>query len=167
MAEAELADQPKKRDVRKILSIAFTLLNFLIVGGGAYLVYAGTLGHEYQSTTNNELMREIASLRASLQTKPVIYQLDAFNTNLEGLPRRFIRLEMAVEMYDQEGFEEIVTSGGETRDSIMRIVNSKRLQDIDTVQGKLALKSELMAKINQQLNRGVVKDLYFTKFQVQ
>lgn len=167
MAELEPGQEPKKRDIGKILKWGFAVFNLLIVSGGAYLVYAGTLGHEYKSATEAQLNREIASLRASLQTKPVVYTMETFNTNLEGLPRRFIRLEMAVEMYDQEGFEEIVTSGGETRDSLMRIVNSKRLQDIDTVQGKLALKSELMAKINQLLNRGVVKDLYFTKFQVQ
>jgi len=70
-------------------------------------------------------------------------------------------------MYDQEGFEELVTMGGQAQDAIMRIVNAKRLAQIDHVQGKLKLKTEVVAKLNDLMSRGVVKNVYFTKFQVQ
>lgn len=166
-----MAEEEKEKgsgpDIGKILSIALVVLNFAVVGGGAYLAYLGTLGHERKSVSDNELNAEINELRAKLQTKPVVYSMDTFNTNLEGLPRRFIRLELAVEMYDQEGFEELVTMGGEAQDAIMRIVNSKRLAQIDHVQGKLQLKTEVVAKLNDLMSRGVVKNVYFTKFQVQ
>ena len=167
MAEANTGADAPKKDLKKLFSLAFALVNLLTMGAGSYLVYASTIGFQYPVSSDAELMREIQSVRESLQTEPVTYTMETFNTNLEGLPRRFIRLELAVEMYDQEGFEEIVTSGGQSRDAIMRIVNSKRLEEIDSVQGKLALKTELMAQINQMLHRGVVKDIYFTNFQVQ
>lgn len=157
----------KPRDIKKIMTFAFAFVNLLTMFAGAYMVYMGTLGYEPKVTSEAELNREIQSLRESLQTEPVIYTMQTFNTNLEGLPRRFVRMELAVEMYDQEGFEEIVTSGGKSRDAIMKIVNAKTLDEIDSVQGKLSLKTELIAQVNQMLDRGVVKDLYFTKFQVQ
>ena len=161
----EPAKEPK--DIKKLLSYAFALVNVLTMAAGAFLVFSGTIGHSPKVTTEEDLNREIQSVRASLQTEPVVYTMETFNTNLEGLPRRFIRMEIAVEMYDQEGFEEIVTSNGESRDAIMKIINGKSLEEIDSVQGKLSLKTELIAQVNQLLDRGVVKDLYFTKFQVQ
>lgn len=166
MAEEE-KDQGPGIDIAKILSIGFVVLNFAVVGGGAYLVYAGTLGHEQASISSVELNAEIEALRRELQTTPVIYNMETFNTNLEGLPRRFIRMELAVEMYDQEGYEELVTMGGEAQDAIMRIVNAKRLVDLDNVQGKLKLKTDVVSKLNTLMARGVVKNVYFTKFQVQ
>lgn len=167
MAEDQAKSSAKKKDFKMIFGLLFGVVNVAVVSGGAYLVYASTIGYHPKVSTETELNREIQSLRESLQTEPVVYTMETFNTNLEGLPRRFIRLEVSVEMYDQEGFEEIVTSGGESRDAIMRIVNSKTLDQIDSVQGKLALKTELISQVNQLLDRGVVKDLYFTKFQVQ
>lgn len=166
MADAQ-APEGKKLDVKKMMGIVFIVINLVVVGGGAFLVYAGTLGHKNPSISEAELSSEINKLREELQTTPVTYGMEAFNTNLDGLPRRFIRLEMSVEMYDQEGFEELVTMGGESRDEIMRVVNSKRLQDVDHIQGKLNLKSEIASKLNTLMHRGVVKNVYFTKFQVQ
>ncbi len=159
--------EAKPRNIKKILTYAFAFVNLLTMFAGAYLVYMGTIGHDPKITSEAELNREIQSLRKTLQTEPVIYTMQTFNTNLEGLPRRFVRMELAVEMYDQEGFEEIVTSGGKSRDAIMKIVNAKTLDEIDSVQGKLSLKTELIAEVNRLLDRGVVKDLYYTKFQVQ
>lgn len=167
MADDAKPNTGKKLDLKKMLSIVFVVVNFGVVGGGAYLAYAGTLGHVNPSISDEELNEEINKLRTELQTTPVTFAMETFNTNLEGLPRRFIRLEMSVEMYDQEGFEELVTMGGEARDSIMRVVNSKRLQDIDSIQGKLNLKNEVSATLNGLMHRGVVKNVYFTKFQVQ
>ena len=164
---AEEQTEKSGPDLGKLLSLGFIVLNLVIVGGGAYLVYAGTLGVKKHSVSNEELNAEIDALRAELQTTPVIYTMETFNTNLEGLPRRFIRMELAVEMYDQEGFEELVSMGGKAQDAIMRIVNSKRLAQLDHVQGKLSLKTEVATKLNDLMNRGVVKNVYFTKFQVQ
>ncbi len=167
MAEHGKESGSSGMNIKKILTILMLVVDVGVAGGSAYFVYADTLGYEPKVTSNAELSSEIEQLRRTLQSEPVMYSMDTFNTNLEGLPRRFIRLEMSVEMYDQEGFEELVTMGGEARDAIMRIVNSKTLDQVDSVQGKLRLKTEIMAQLNDTMNRGVVKNIYFTKFQVQ
>ena len=164
--ENEVAAKPAI-NFKKILAIAFVVVNFVTLGGGAYLVYAGTLGHKSTVAKEEELNRELIEFRKSLEVAPVVYTMDAFNTNLEGLPRRFIRVEMSVEMYDKEGFEELVTLGGQSRDAINRILNSKKFDELETVQGKLKLKNEISSHLNEALKRGVVKNVYFTKFQVQ
>ena len=163
---AEEQEKPKM-NIKKILTIGFVALNFLVVSSGAYLTYAGTLGYKTASVANEKLDKELVEFRKSLEEEPILYTMETFNTNLDGLPRRFIRVEMNVEMYNKEGFEELVTLGGESKDAITRILNSKKFADIETVQGKLHLKNEMISHINDSLKRGVVKNIYFSKFQVQ
>jgi len=167
MAEEKEAAAKPAINFKKILAIAFVAVNFITLGGGAYLVYAGTLGHESAIAKEADLNSELIEFRKSLEVAPVIYTMDAFNTNLEGLPRRFVRVEMSVEMYDKEGFEELVTLGGQSRDAINRILNGKKFDELETVQGKLKLKNQISSHLNEALKRGVVKNIYFTKFQVQ
>lgn len=166
MAEENKQEKPKT-DLKKILKLLFVGLNFVVVGGGAFLVYSGTLGHKSPKATEEELNREMVELRKILDEPPVLYSMDIFNTNLDGLPRRFVRVEVSVEMYNKEGFEELVTLGGQSRDAITRILNNKKYAQIESVQGKLQLKNEIVAHLNGALKRGVVKNIYYTKFQVQ
>jgi flagellar protein FliL len=167
MADEKEAPAKPKTDMKKIMVMLFLAINVSTVGGGAYLVYAATLGFKSPKVTEDELNKEMLEFRKTLEEPSIYYTMDAFNTNLDGLPRRFIRVEVSVEMYDKEGFEELVTLGGHARDSIMRILNGKRFDQIETVQGKLQLKNDIISYLNDALKRGVVKNVYFTKFQVQ
>jgi flagellar FliL protein len=167
MAEEKAESAKPPVNVKKILSLLFAVVNMVVVGGGAYLVYASTLGHKTPAALDEDLNKEMVEFRKTLDEPAIMYNMDSFNTNLEGLPRRFVRVEMSVEMHNKEGFEELVTLGGQGRDAIMRILNGKHFEDIDSVQGKLKLKNDIIAYLNDNLKRGVVKNVYFTKFQVQ
>jgi flagellar protein FliL len=165
---AEQATEPKPGlNIKKILLIAFIVVNFTTVGGGAFLVYGATLGYQPKVVSEEQLAEVLDQARAELQGEPVLYAMDTFNTNLDGLPRKFIRLDVNVEMYSREGFEELVTQDLQSRDAVMHILNGKTFDDLETVQGKLHLKNEIIAQLNELLQRGVVKNVYFTKFQVQ
>lgn len=131
------------------------------------MVYAGTLGYRSEKASNEDLMVKYKAYRQNMEEPAIMYSMEPYNTNLDGLPRRFVRVEMSVEMFNKEGFEELVTLGGQSRDVITRILNSKKFNEIETVQGKLYLKNEVIAHLNDALKRGVVKNIYFTKFQVQ
>lgn len=167
MAE-ENQNTPSPGKAAKFAVLGFAVMNMAVMVGGAYLVYVSTIGYKNPVLSNEELSREIASLRKELtSTDPVIYNMETFNTNLEGLPRQFVRMELAVEMYNQEGFAELVTRSTESRDAIMRILNSKRFHEMESLQGKLQLKNQIINELNQSLSSGVVKNVYFTRFQVQ
>jgi len=167
MADEQTQSPKPPINLKKILSLLFAAVNLVVVLGGAYLVYSGTLGHKTPAALDEELNKEMVEFRKTLDEPAIMYNMDSFNTNLEGLPRRFVRVEMSVEMHNKEGFEELVTMGGQGRDAIMRILNGKHFDDIDSVQGKLKLKNDIIAYLNDNLKRGVVKNVYFTKFQVQ
>jgi flagellar FliL protein len=165
--EKEKAAEKPPMNLKKMLSIMFAVVNCVVVGGGTYMAYAGTLGFRTPKALEEDLNREMVEFRKSQEEPAILYAMDPFNTNLEGLPRRFIRVELSVEMYDKEGFEELVTLGGQGRDAIIRILNGKHFDDIETVQGKLQLKNDIISYLNDSLKRGVVKNVFFTKFQVQ
>jgi flagellar FliL protein len=166
MAETQEQEKPK-RDLGKIITLVFLIMNFSVVGTGAFLVFSSTIGHKAKVTSEEELNRELVEFRKSLQQKPVMYALDTFNTNLDGVPRRLIRLEMSLEMLDEEGFEEVISLGAEGRDAIVRILNSTVYSEVETVQGKLQLKNRIIAEMNGFLDKGVVRNVYFSDFVVQ
>lgn len=163
---ADEAPKPAK-DLKKLFTFAFMGINLIVLGLGSYLVYMSTLGVTSKSTTNEQAERELASFEESLRGDPVLYTMIPFNTNLEGVPRRLIRLELSLEMMDEEGYEEVIGIAPQARDSIMRILNGKTFADVETVQGKLHLKNQIVADLNSSLHKGVVKNVYFTDLVVQ
>ncbi len=167
MAEDQAQEGGKKRDLGKILGFAFIGLNLVGLGFGSFLVYSATLGHETPSLKDEQAMIEVAEFEKSLRGDPVLFTLKEFNTNLDGVPRRLIRMAVSLEMLDEEGFEEVVGLGPQTRDAIVRVINSKTYSDLETVQGKLQLKTQIAAELNDFLKVGVVKDVYFSDFVVQ
>ena len=164
--EVEVSTEPK-RDSKKLMALIFVVVNFLCLGAGSYLAYKGTIGASVHKLTNEDARRELASFEATLRTEPVLFAMPTFNTNLDGTPRRLVRVDLSLEMMDAEGYEEVINLGAESRDSIIRILNSKSFSDVESVQGKLHLKNEIVTKLNGSLKKGVVKNVYFSDFVVQ
>lgn len=167
MAEPKAEAKAPRTDIKKILTFAFMGLNLIVLGAGTYLVYMSTLGVEFKKLSNEQAERDLASFEESLRGNPVIYAMPPFNTNLNGVPHRMVRMEMSLEMIDEEGYEEIIGIFPKARDSIMHILNGKEFSDIESVQGKLQLKNQIITKINEELAKGVVKNIYFSDFVVQ
>lgn len=167
MAEEEGEVKKEKKDIGKLLGLVFMAVNLVVIGGGAYLVFSSTIGYKSPVITEDELNKELVEFREKLQENAVVFTMPEFNTNLDGLPRRLIRVEVNLEMLDEEGFEEVASLGAEPRDAIMRVFNRKRFHQLETVQGKLHLKNEIIRSVNAHLKVGVVKNVYFSRFIVQ
>lgn len=167
MADAQDTPSKPPRDFKKILTFAFMGLNLAVLGFGTYLVYASTLGHQTKVLSNEQAAKELESFEETLRGDPVLYAMNPFNTNLEGIPRRLIRVDLSLEMMDEEGYEEVIGMAPQARDSIMRILNGKSYDEVETVQGKLQLKNQIVAELNGALKKGVVKNVYFNELVVQ
>ena len=168
MAEEEKTEAPKeKKDYSKVLSLAFAGLNMMVILGGAFLVFSSTIGYKSPSAGEEQLNKELVEFRKKLEENSVLFTMPEFNTNLDGLPRRLVRVEISLEMLDENGFEEVVSQGAEPRDAIIKVLNGKKQHQLETVQGKLHLKNEIIAAVNDRLKMGVVKNVYFSQFIVQ
>jgi len=166
-AAAAAAPEKPKRDMKKVFTLLFAVVNLAVLGGGSFLVYKSTLGVENKKLSEEQAERDLASFEDSLRGNPVLYTMQPFNTNLDGVPRRLIRVDMSLEMMDEEGYEEVIGITPQARDAVMRILNGKTFGDIETVQGKLHLKNQIVTDLNASLKKGVVKNVYFNDFVVQ
>jgi flagellar protein FliL len=166
---ADEPEVPQKKPIpwALILKSLFVFANVATLAGGMVLIYLSTVAHEPKIITEETAAVDLKKKQEDLEAHPVIYTLDPFSVNLDGIPRRFIRTVVSVEMLDAKGFEEVVTLGAQSRDAIVRLLNGKSYDDLETIQGKLFLKDQIASALNQQLKVGVVKDVYFSEFVIQ
>ncbi len=150
---------------KKIITIVGLVINFSVLGLGTYWVYISTLGYESPRVTETAL-REPANLKEKFGEAPMIYTMDKFTVNLSGVPKRTIRLQINLDMVSPVAFQEIMDFEyrAKARDKIVKILTEKTVDDLETIQGKLFLKDKIVAEVNQIMDRGLVKDVYFTDF---
>ncbi len=158
---------PKKTGL--ILQVVFAVVNLSVMGYGSYLVYASTIGWTNPSISEEVEEKEMASTAAEETAGPLIFTMDKFTVNLDGEPKRTIRLEVNLEMLGKDGFEEVMSSDSRARarDRIVRLLNEQSFSNLESIQGKLFLKDKIATEINGLLKKGVVKDVYFSDFVVQ
>ena len=161
--------ESKPSIVGKLMLPLFAVLNLAVVGGGAYLTFQSTIGFKPPTLGEPAALDQLKKEReaGAAQPESVMYTMPVFTVNLAGQPRRLIRVEMTFEMLDKVGFEEIVRNSPMARDTIVRILNGKQFDQVETIQGKLALKDQISVALNNTLKNGVVKDIYFNEFIVQ
>lgn len=160
--------EAKKFDAKKLAMPLFVALNLGVLGAGVFMTYMGTLGWVRPSVREPAAIEQLKSERETEGVRDsVLYTMPTFTVNLDGQPRRLIRVSLTLEMLDKDGFEEVVRNSPSARDSIVRILNSKTYDDIETIQGKLFLKDQIAVTLNKSLKDGVVKDVYFGDFLVQ
>ncbi|MBO9667095.1 MAG: flagellar basal body-associated FliL family protein [Bdellovibrio sp.] len=159
----------KPKNTGMILQIAFAVINLAVMGGGAYMVYASTMGWESPKITEEQVQREIASTSGEAELAPMVYTMDKFTVNLGGEPKRTIRLEVNLQMLGKDGFEEVMEpeNRAKARDKIVHILNEQVFNDLESIQGKLFLKDKIAMEVNGILHKGVVKDVFFSDFVVQ
>ena len=97
-----------------------------------------------------------------------IFSLATFIVNLaDNGGNRYLRVTMDLELGNSELETEIDKRLPQVRDSILMILPTKRFEDISTVQGKTALRDEILATINGYLVQGKIAKIYFKEFVVQ
>ncbi|MFM6929127.1 MAG: flagellar basal body-associated protein FliL [Bdellovibrio sp.] len=160
----------KPKNMGMILQVVFAVINLSVMGGGAYMVYASTMGWESPKITEEDASRELASVSSGeAELAPMVYTMDKFTVNLGGEPKRTIRLEVNLQMLGKDGFEEVMEpeNRAKARDKIVHVLNEQVFNDLESIQGKLFLKDKIAMEVNGILHKGVVKDVFFSDFVVQ
>jgi len=148
-----------------IILIACAVINILMLGAGFYVVLnkISALESMVDKKTEDEEGQE-----TDKQMIGQMYQLDTFTVNLADKGgNRFLRVTMGLEMKDEKLSEELDKRLPQIKDAVLMIMPSKKTHEIDTVKGKLALRNELIEKINSILTTGQITNIYFTEFIIQ
>jgi flagellar FliL protein len=97
-----------------------------------------------------------------------LYSLGTMIVNLadEG-GKRYLRVSIDMELSDKELQDQVEKRLPQIRDTILMILPSKTYKDINTTEGKQALRTQLLAELNKFFSSGSITNLYFTEFVVQ
>jgi flagellar FliL protein len=97
-----------------------------------------------------------------------IFPLEPFIVNIyDGQELRYLKVKVELEMVSPAVKAEIDGRLAPIRDSILILLSAKTLHDIQDVQGKNALKDEILGAINKNIPPGKIAKVYFTDFVVQ
>ena len=97
-----------------------------------------------------------------------LFSLDTFIVNLADAGRsRYLRVTMDLELAESNDASKLSERLSQVRDSILMILPSKQFDDIASMEGKIALRDEIIAKLNSLFTQNVVSNIFFTEFVVQ
>jgi flagellar FliL protein len=106
--------------------------------------------------------------RAQAAALGPLYSLDTFIVNLADAGRnRYLRVTMDLELAESADAGKLTERLPQIRDSILMILPSKQFDDIAGMEGKIALRDEILAKLNSLFGNTVVTNIFFTEFVVQ
>ncbi len=149
-----------------VLLIGVMMMLMLGLGGGLFMMWNQLSALNAQSVADaGEQPDEVVSLEQSLGP---IFSLDTFIVNLADKGgTRYLRVTMDLELGNSDLEDELHKRLPQVRDSLLMILPSKRFEDISTVQGKTALRDEMLEALNGYLGQGKITNIYFKEFVVQ
>ena len=80
---------------------------------------------------------------------------------------RYLRVGMEVEVSTPDAVRELDAQAPKVRDAIIILLSGKTYAELSTADGKMLLKNEVAARLNQILGTPRVVRIYFTEFVVQ
>ena len=146
-----------------IIIISVTVLFMGAVGGGFFILWNKIAQLPQGPATVEEL-----PVQEEENAIGPLYALDTMIVNLaDHGGKRYLRVTMALELSDPEAVATIESRLPQVRDAVLMILPTKKYDDVSTTEGKIALRSEVMEKINGLMTKGRVNNIYFTEFVVQ
>ncbi len=174
----------KKKSNLLLIIIIVVLVLILVIGGVVAALMMGN--HDAEAEGAQGAKTEVAAEAHDGEAAPadehaaegshggestevgLMYPLDVFTVNLlSESGRRYLKVEMNLEIEGEELSPELDQKKPVFRDIIIRILSSKSLEEISTIKGKEKLKEQIVSDLNTRLKDGKVKNVYFTDFVVQ
>jgi flagellar FliL protein len=173
MAEEETEEQtteeeaPKKGKNTLLIIIIAALVVVLVIVGVVVMMLAGGDEEQSQGGSSGSTKEKPMKNLDAMEVGPM-FPLDTFTVNLlSDSGRRYLKVQMNLELDDEELAAELETKTAVIRDLVIRLLSSKTLEEISTIKGKDKLKEQIVNQLNLRLRDGNVRNVYFTEFVVQ
>lgn len=148
-----------------IILIGVFLLVVVAMGGGFFMMWNKMSSMNAQNTESAENDTEAEE---DIETMGPTQRLETFIVNLADKGgTRYLRVSMDLELEKEETLEVVEKRLPKIRDAVLMILPTKKYEDIGTVEGKVSLREEMLAKINELMKPEKIKNIYFTEFVVQ
>jgi len=163
--EEEGTEKKKGGNLILIIIISVLVVVLLIVG----IVVAMLAGGDDEQESNQPRSAKEKPMKNmdAMEVGPM-FPLDNFTVNLlSDNGRRYLKVQMNLELDGEELAAELETKTAVVRDVIIRLLSSKTLEEISTAKGKDKLKEQVVNQLNLRLKDGNIRNVYFTEFVVQ
>ncbi|MFO7839139.1 MAG: flagellar basal body-associated protein FliL [Desulfosalsimonadaceae bacterium] len=155
--------QPKSKN--KIFLIGLPVLVVLIFAGAAGAYFLGVFGGSGGSAQQADAAQVETGKKKNLG--PLLEMEDLVVNIMHKDNTRFLKVGITLETADEESKEAIERRMPQITDAVLLLVGNRTFVDIKDLQGKMQLKADLLARIQELSGRGKVEDIYFTDFVVQ
>ena len=150
----------------KLIFLLVAVLLVLTVGLGAGLLMMWNKLSDLN--TQNNLVVNPGTQQAQAAAPGPLFSLETFIVNLADQERsRYLRVTMDLELARSTDAGVIDDRLSQVRDSILMILPSRQFGEIASMEGKIALRDEIIARLNSLFNKKVVTNIFFTEFVVQ
>lgn len=152
-----------------IIMMGVLVLLMVAIGGGLFMMWTkiSALDQVVNPPAEEELKEENDEAAQEKIIRPV-FPLNTFIVNLaDAGGNRFLRTTMELEIAGEELRDEMEQRLPQIRDCILMIVPTRKYQDIQTVDGKIALRTEIITRLNDLLKNEAITNIYFTEFVTQ
>lgn len=153
---------------KPILFIGLAVFNMLVVAGVGAMIYLGKQKEAAEPTIDHVVKGEQQTLEEAKNNPEFIGKLmplETFIVNLAGSRgQRIVKINMELEVSNDEVSKEIDKLRPKIRDIILFIVSSKTYAQVATREGKDVLREEIRDQVNLFLTKGQVARVYFTEF---
>jgi flagellar protein FliL len=147
-----------------IIMAGISLIVLAIIGGGFFMLW------QKLSALDKPKDAEAAKAPEKVEHGSMgpVFSLDSFIVNLSDQGgKRYLRITMGLELEDPKSAEELTKRLPQIRDSILMALPSRKVEELQTTEGKNSLRAEIISKLNELFGKEIVKKIYFTEFVIQ
>lgn len=166
----ETPSAPKKKiSLQLILALGNVVLVLAALG---VLVYTKLLFKKPTITEDKEIAKKEEEIKAPLSALPaerVSVAFESITVNIAAGSEKphYVTVALAIECRDAEIAEIVKIKKSILTDRMIKAVAEKQLSELNTIQGRLLLKADLIKQYNELTKPGGVTDLFFSEFALQ
>jgi len=164
-AQGEEAKEPSKKSPMKLIII---IVATVVLAGGGFVGWT-MIQSEPEKAAPAEVKSSGKKPGSAVELDVgQMFQLDPFVVNLNDPGgKRYLKAKIELEYSSIEVKNELTARLPQLRDVILLHLSSKSMEEIQSTDGKIELRSSLIMRINQITKAGKIRNLYFTQFVIQ